>query len=422
MYMFKSNRFTALLSCCFSLIFCVTYNHAAAQDTLSADGLFQMARKAAFEENNYPKAKVYCNKVLEISPAYTDVTIFLGRLYSWNKQYDSARMSFQKALDQKADYADASVAYADMECWAGNNNEALKIINTALAYHPQSSELLLRKAKVLNALHNYKEANKIVNELLKEDKTNADARALATRLKDDAALNKIGISYDYVYFDKQFADPWHLVSFDYSRQTKLGSIISRINYANRFGKNGVQYEVDAYPHFSRTFYAYANMGYSDNVGVFPHWRGGFSLYANLPKSFEIELGSRFLYFSGPTNILTGYLGKYYKNYLFGLRTYITPGSNSVSQSYSALVRYYFGGADDFVGLTGGTGISPDERSFQQQLNSKYSLKTYRGSFEFRHVVKTFNIISINTSLINQEYRPETKGNQIQVGLKYQRRF
>ncbi len=148
MYMFKSNRFTALLSCCFSLIFCVTYNHAAAQDTLSADGLFQMARKAAFEENNYPKAKVYCNKVLEISPAYTDVTIFLGRLYSWNKQYDSARMSFQKALDQKADYADASVAYADMECWAGNNNEALKIINTALAYHPQSSELLLRKAKV----------------------------------------------------------------------------------------------------------------------------------------------------------------------------------------------------------------------------------------------------------------------------------
>ena len=178
------------------------------------------------------------------------------------------------------------------------------------------------------------------------------------------------------YFDKQFADPWHLVSLDYSRLTKMGSIIGRINYANRFGKNGVQYEVDAYPHISKTFYAYANVGYSDNVGVFPHWRAGFSLYANLPKSFELELGSRFLYFSGPTNILTGYLGKYYKNYLLGVKAYITPVDNSVSQSYSALARYYFGGADDFVGLTIGTGISPDERALQQQLNN--TLKSILG--------------------------------------------
>src|SRR6266516_126356 len=110
MYMFKSNRFITLLSCCFSLIFCVKYNQLAAQDTLSADGLFQMARKAAFEENNYSKAKVYCNKVLEISPDYTDVTVFLGRLYSWSKQYDSARVTFKKALNQQADYADASIA------------------------------------------------------------------------------------------------------------------------------------------------------------------------------------------------------------------------------------------------------------------------------------------------------------------------
>jgi len=416
----KYNPSITVLSCCLSLFFCLKNNFVIAQDTLSADRLFQMARKAAFEENNYTKAKEYCNKALEVSPGYTDVTIFLGRLYSWNKQYDSARINFQKALDQKADYTDASVAYADMEYWADNNKKALSIIDTALVYHPQSNDLLLRKAKILNALHEYKEAHKILNDILEEDKNNTGARVLAARLYNNAALNKVGISYDYVYFDKQFADPWHFVSLDYSHLTKIGSVIGRINYANRFGKNGVQYEVDAYPHISKTFYAYANIGYSDNVGVFPHWRAGFSLYANLPASFELEVGSRYLYFSGPTNILTGYLGKYYKNYLLGVRTYITPGSNSVSQSYKALARYYFGGADDFVGLTIGTGIFPDERALQQQIN--YTLKTYGGSFEFRHVVKTFNIISFYTSLINQEYLPKTKGNQIQVGVRYQRRF
>ena len=157
-----------------------------------------MARKAAFEENNYTKAKEYCNKVLEISPDYTDVTVFLGRIYSWNKQYDSARINFQKALDQKADYEDASVAYADMEYWTDNNKKALSIIDSALVYHPQSNDLLLRKAKVLNALRDYKGAHKIVNDILEEDKTNTEARALAARLYNNAALNKIGISYDYV--------------------------------------------------------------------------------------------------------------------------------------------------------------------------------------------------------------------------------
>ena len=148
MRIFKYNPLTAVLTCCFFLFFITKNNSASAQDTLTADGLFQIARKAAFEENNYTKAKLYCNKVLEMSPGYTDVTVFLGRLYSWSKQYDSARINFQKALNQKADYADAAVAYADMEYWADNNRIALKIIDTALVYHPQSNDLLLRKAKV----------------------------------------------------------------------------------------------------------------------------------------------------------------------------------------------------------------------------------------------------------------------------------
>lgn len=416
------NLFSILAAGLLTLLFSIHTNNIVAQDTVSADGLFQLARKAAFEQNNYPQAKLYCNKVLEISPRYTDATVFLGRLYAWSKQYDSARINFQNALEQHSDYTDASVAYADVEYWTGNNKDALKIIDAALVYHPESIDLLLRKAKALNALHEYSEANKIVNDLLQKDKTNADARKLANILKDNASLNKIGVSYDYVYFDKQFPDPWHWASLEYTHTTKAGAITGRINYANRFGKNGIQYEAEAYPRLSKTFYAYANAGYSDNVGVFPHWRLGFSLYTNLPKGFEFELGSRYLYFSTATNIFTGSIAKYYKNYLFGFRTYLTPATNNVSQSYNVFGRYYFGGADDFVSVTAGTGISPDERSIEQQLNNKYKLKTYRAALEVRHVIKTFNIISFNTSIINQEYFPNKKGNQMQAGIKYQRRF
>ncbi len=157
-----------------------------------------------------------------------------------------------------------------------------------MAVHPDSEELLIRKARNLYALKNYKEAAEVTSHILKSNKSNAGALALATALRDAAAINKISISYDHSSFDKQFDQPWHLASFSYGRQTKLGSITGRLNYANRFGKNGVQGEIDAYPRISKIFYSHLNFGYSDNVGVFPNYRAGFSLYANLPRSFEAE--------------------------------------------------------------------------------------------------------------------------------------
>lgn len=422
MFIGKNNRFNLLPGYFFCLLFCGLCNHIFGQNGLSNDSLFQLARKTAFEEKDYAKAKIYCHQILFVDSNYTDARVFLGRLYSWDKQYDSARITLHEALNKQRDYEDASLAYADVEYWTSNNKHALQIINDGLVYHPQSSELLLRKAKVLNALREYKDATKLVNDILQKDKANEDARVLSSILKDKSALNKIGVSYDYVYFDKQFADPWHLVSLDYTRQTKVAAITGRINYANRFGKNGLQYEAEAYPHISKTFYAYTEVGYSDNSSVFPQWRGSFSLYSTLPKAFEFELGWRYLYFSSATNIFTGTLSKYFKNYFFGVRTFLTPSNNNLSESYNVFVRYYFGGADDFIGLTAGTGISPDERSFEQQLNTYYKLQTYRTSIEFKHAVKTFNIISVNASLINQEYLPKTKGNQVQVGIRYERRF
>jgi YaiO family outer membrane protein len=180
--------------------------------------------------------------------------------------------------------------------------------------------------------------------------------------------------------------------------------------------------MDAYPSISKTFYAYVSLGYSDNIDVFPHWRSGLSLYANLPKSFEAEVGWRYLNFSAATNIYTGYLGKYYKNYLFGVRAYVTPGGGAVSHSYNALARYYFRGAQDFAGLTLGTGISPDDRSVSQQLSSKTQLKTYKAALDIYYSLTKFDAITFNASLINQEYLPQTKRNQIQLGAGYQRSF
>jgi YaiO family outer membrane protein len=395
------------------------------QDTTSSDGLLVEARKAAFDNNDYTKAKAYLYKALKLSPDYADVKIFLGRIYTWTKNYDSGRYYFSSVLKANAQYEDASVALADLEYWNDDNSKALQVVNEALVFHPQSQELLIRKTKILTAMRRYTEAQSTVEQLLKINRNNSEARSLANRIKESAAKNSIGISYDYVSFDKQFADPWHLASFDYTRTTGIGSITGRINYANRFKNNGLQYELEAYPHISKTFYSYISIGYSDSIGVFPHWRGGFSLYANLPKSFEGELGIRYLQFSGdPTLIYTAYLGKYYKSWLFSGRTYLTPGTftKTISASYSVSARYYYGSADDVIGASFGYGISPDDRSNSIQLDDKIRLISYKAGLSFKKKISRFSVIGIDGSWYNQEYLPQTKGNQYQFSIGWLLRF
>jgi YaiO family outer membrane protein len=400
-------------------------NQSFAQDTSSSDGLLVEARKAAFDNKDYPQAKAYLYKALHLSPEYADVKIFLGRIHAWSKEYDSARYYFNSVLKAKPDYEDASVALADLEFWDDHDAQSLQVAEDGLKYHPNSTELLLRKAKALKSMRRFPEAQAAVDKVIEADKNNTEARALANVIKEFSIKNKIGVSYDYVYFDKQFSDPWHLVAFDYSRTTKFGSVTGRINYANRFAESGVQYEVDAYPRISNTFYAYVNAGYSNNVGVFAQWRGGFSLYANIPKGFEGELGVRYLKFSGdPTWIYTGYVGKYYKSWLFGFRTYLTPSvfTNVSSTSYTATARYYYGTADDMIGLSLGYGLSPDDRSNAIQLDGKEKLLSYKTGMSFKKRVARRNVLSFDFTWVNQEYLPQTKGNQYQISVGCLHRF
>ena len=395
------------------------------QDTLGSDGLLIEARKAAFEKNDYPLAKSYLFRALKISPDYTDIRIFLGRINTWTKNYDSARYYFNSVLVTNPAYEDASAALTDVEYWSDQYTTALLVSNEGLKYHPSSETLLVKKAKILDGMHRYKEAEETIQLALGINKNNAEARSIANRLKESSVKNKLGLSYDYVYFDKQFNDPWHLVSFDYSRTTGIGSVTGRINYANRFAENGVQYEVDVYPRLSKTFYAYLNAGYSDNVGILPHWRSGLSLYANLPKSYEAELGFRYLQFSGdPTWIYTGYLGKYYKSWLFGLRTYLTPSTyaKKISTSYAASARYYYGSADDVIACNMGYGISPDDRLNSIQIENNNRLNSYNAGVSFKKRVSNFNVLTIAVSWVNQEYLPQTIGNQYQMGIAWLHRF
>ncbi|PHQ28765.1 YaiO family outer membrane beta-barrel protein [Leeuwenhoekiella nanhaiensis] len=414
-----------LLKIIFFLIFVLTGIESKAQtDSLSSDELYTLARNAAFEEDNYPKAVSLLKRAIDQSPDYLEIQVFLGRIYTYSDSLSLARNTFRQVLEKDATREDASFAYGNLEYWNDQPQEALVIVDSGIEYNPGSEDLILLKAKILKDLKEYEAAALTLQNLLAQNPKLTQARSLLRALNTAAAKNSVGVTYEYVYFDKRFDAPWHLAGIDYTRQTALGSVSGRLNYANRFRNDAIQAEIEAYPRISDLFYTYVNFGVSNDSGIFPKLRGGFSLFANLPAAFEADAGFRYLSFDDDTFIYTVGVGKYYKNYWFNLRTYLTPTSGELSKSLSLTVRYYLGGADDFLGIRTGVGISPDnsansvlfDGTGQNRLRSNNIFLTYRKLFSGT------NVLIFETGIEDQEYAVDTRGIQFSASLGYIKRF
>lgn len=401
------------------LLCCATLGYA---QELSSDELLQKARTEAFDQKNYPAAILTLKAAIAKSPDYVDLSIFLGRIYTWSDKIEEARAVFQPWLERNIDSEDFYLAYGSLEYWNDEEKRALEILKQGLNLFPQSEDLLILQAKVYNSLGEFQHSENSLREVLKINAKSTVARELLNRIRDLSAKNAISVTYNYMHFDKQFDKDWHILALSYRRSTRIGSFIFRTNLANKFGDNGLQVELEGYPRLSKMFYLYTGMGYSNQVGIFPKYRTGVSLYANLPASFEGEIGYRQLHFNDDVWMYTASVGKYYQNLWFNLRTYLTPGSSTISHSYTGTVRYYTGGANEYLGFQIGTGISPDDSKNNLLDQSAYKMKTFKIGADYNFTLGKRNLLFIQGIYFNQEYLPRTRGNQFDLTLGYSRTF
>jgi YaiO family outer membrane protein len=146
-----------------------------------------------------------------------------------------------------------------------------------------------------------------------------------------------------------------------------GPLLARVRQARRFGEQGEQYELDAYPRLSRNGYLYLNAGWSD-AGPYPDRRLGAELYQSFAHGWEGSLGLRHFDFAeGPVTIFTGSLAKYLGHWWLSARPTYTDKESGTSQSLALRARRYFGGSDTWVGLEWGIGDEPsfDRTGFEE---------------------------------------------------------
>lgn len=305
------------------------------------DTSFFTARDLAFN-GQHSVARDTLIKVLTKYPEYADVRNLLASTYSWDGRFDTARIHFNKITSSERKNRESWIASIKNELYAKEYYIAMGLANKALIYLPNDAEILKLKEKAKENIH--KKKNKKTLRIAEDE--------------ERVLKNRIGIANSFDMFDKVY-DPMINTSLEYKRETAAGSIIPRINYANRFNSHGVQYEIDFYPKFSKLFYGYINYGYS-NATIFPEHRVGAELYSNWPNQMEFSLGMRYLEFAdAKATIYTGSVGIYRGNYYFSLRPYITPREKKTGVSGTLLARKYLKDAENYIGLSIAMGFAPE---------------------------------------------------------------
>ncbi len=168
--------------------------------------------------------------------------------------------------------------------------------------------------------------------------------------------NKAVFSYTHDELTEGF-DPWNQYSVSLGRKFSFGSVIARMNQANRFKTDGTQFEVDAYPRLRDGTYLYLNAGISSD-SVFPGQRYGIEIYQNLDNAWEASLGLRYLEFTRSiVRIFTGTVGKYIGNYYFLFRANLVPDVSGTSFSGRLQIRRYLDD-ESYFSVSASSGESP----------------------------------------------------------------
>ena len=403
-------------------------------------------------QGNHNSARKLLLQELSENPDNLEARSLLARTYSWIGQYDNARSEFNKITSTKRNNRDVWISAIKNELYAREDATALGLVYKALVHLKSDPEVERLKEIALGRIRNKKypqlawynqeaviktfeithskSKEKFIPKKKEDTETQSTAEIIPkTPVDKEVQNNRIAINNSFTIFDQRY-DPMIYSSISFRRQTSAGSIIPRINYSNRLGKHGIQYDLDFYPKFSKRLYAYINYGYS-KASIYPNHKVGGDLYINLPGAIEFSAGGRFINTATQNiSVITNSLGYYRGNYYFSLRSYITPRPENLTRvSGNILVRKYLKDAENYLGINIGMGISPELRqltSGDELLAETFLyIESQRLSFVYQfNSKKTSNIYRAYLGVTRQELAFDS-GNffwGVSTGITYQVKF
>lgn len=394
---------------------------------INTDSLLTEVIKDINIRKNYPEAIKKAHTAIKIAPDYLDFHLFLGRAYQLTESIDSARYYYKIVVEKNPKYEDAYTYWSQMEINAKNYPEANRITDQAIALFPQNKTFYFKKLAIYELQKEDNQAYDYLKSIDKQFPNDPEIKQRLFLLERKNNNDRVGLNYSITFFDRNGVGPWNLGSAQYIRERKWGSLIGRVNYANRLSfktsiADGLQYEAESYFFTGKKAYSYVGAAYSDDI-VFPKWRLGYSFYYNFNKGWEADLGVR--YTKTVDQDLTAAVigvGKYLGSYWINLRTFLQNQNSEIYPAFTLTTRYYFGSRFDYATVMLGYGTSPDERSVLGQLEQRIAMDSYRIGVGYYRVLWQNYLAGVQVNYNNQEYLPGRKQNETELNFSLQYRF
>jgi YaiO family outer membrane protein len=332
----------------------------------NTDTAFSQARELAYSEEYDASRKILNLLIYQNPTSYYQFKLFKARTLVWDGKHDVARNIIEEVILEDTTVIDIYRVRVDNEKFDKDFPMALRYSEDGIKRFPKDNEFFhVGKVQSMVAENTYHDALDAVNMALDSFPENKELNSLKTFLLNQLIVDGLAVGASMDYFSKIYS-PWLFGFLQYGRQTKMGAFITRVNVADRQYSNlaslGIQGEIDFYPRLTKTSYLYLNVGYSPSA-IFPSFRFGGEYYAKLGKSeFEGSLGMRYLDFL--TNVVimyTGSIGYYWGNEYINFRPFFINDINGWGSTYNVLYRKFFSGKGDFVQVSFGGGVVPDER-------------------------------------------------------------
>ena len=375
--------------------------------------------------------------------AYIDHLLGSGRDYMVANQEDSALGEYYRALEASPLDTNALVYAINILNGQKQFDTALALIARGRRAYPDKPFFLLKRAVVYENQLNYADAALTADTLLKM--TNNDPRYVdyANFLFSRQLRNQWGLGYLRSNFDYS-ASINRLVTVQYTRFHRRGSITGRINYAGRQNGAGFQFEAETYYNHTPKWFSYGVANFSPDKKVFPVYRLGYSIFHSFNNAWDGELGIRYL--NADSNVILSFLAsaaKEYKEFYFNLRGYyinfnVTKEPTNLlvadapkDNNYFSVIltsRYYVNPLHhgDWVSFICGYGNAPDDFSRNFALARLLTYPTVSVGAGYQKLIRYRTSVGIFGTWYNQKVSdlPNVQQyyNQYDLYLQVLRRF
>jgi YaiO family outer membrane protein len=416
------------------LIFLLTLSFTCVKinaQQIDTDSLLLVVIEKAKDRSQSEEAIALARIGIKEAPDYLDFHLLLGRLYKENTQYDSARYFLNHVIERNPSYKDAFTILLSLELGQSEMEEGLRISDLAIENYPNEAKFYSLKHAFIQLGQDERKEFDYLKAVIDQFPDQPGFRQRLNLLELRLDNNRFGTNYSLTGFDRDGVGPWHLIGMQYIRERRWGSLIGRVNYANRLSAgssidSGLQYELESYFFTGKRSYSYVGLAYSPSL-VFPEQRYGYSFYQNLDKGWEYEIGGRFTSVNPPEgrrefrSLIFG-LSKYVGSWWINMRSFVQNEDAQIFPAFTLTSRYYFNTRFDYFSILGGYGTSPDERQTLGQFENRIALDSWRVGAGYFKLLGEKVVSGLQFMYNYQEFDPGRTQQEFEISLMLHYKF